>query len=124
MTKKYKKLYILFTILSILCFIGPISFFTIFAFLSGTAIATKVALSSTILITIILSIIAAANKLAMRSRLWILLIGLFLCLDHIMFIVVVIGSCQIIDELIFSPLAHYYHNKFTINHEIDKRIGE
>lgn len=122
MTKKYKKLYILFTILSALCFIGPAAFFTAQAFLVGTAVVSKIALSSTVLIVAILSIIAAANKIAMRSRLWILLIGLFLCLDHIMLIVFTIGSCQILDELIFSPIAKYYKNKYIINKEIDNRL--
>lgn len=122
MTNKYKKLYILFAILSLLCFAGPALFFTMTAFATGTAVASKVALSSTVLIVIILSIVAAANKIAMRSRLWILLIGLFICLDSIIVIVFTIGSCQILDELIFTPLKNHYKTKYTINKEIDKRL--
>ena len=122
MTNKYKKLYILFAILSLLCFIGPALFFTAQAFIAGTAVASKIALSSTVLIVVILSIVAAANKIAMRSRLWILLIGLFICLDSVIVIVLTIGICQILDELIFTPLKNYYKTKYTINKEIDKRL--
>lgn len=122
MTNKYKKLYILFAILSLLCFMGPALFFTAQAFIAGTAVASKIALSSTVLIVVILSIVAAANKIAMRSRLWILLIGLFICLDSVIVIVLTIGICQILDELIFTPLKNYYKTKYTINKEIDKRL--
>lgn len=122
MTNKYKKLYILFAMLSFLCFLGPAIFFTMAAFVTNTAVVSKVALSSTVLIVLILSIIAMANKIAMRSRLWILLIGLFICLDSIIVIVFTIGSCQILDELIFTPLKNHYKTKYTINKEIDKRL--
>ena len=122
MTNKYKKFYILFAILSLLCFIGPALFFTAQAFIAGTAVASKIALSSTVLIVVILSIVAAANKIAMRSRLWILLIGLFICLDSVIVIVLTIGICQILDELVFAPLKNYYKTKYTINKEIDKRL--
>ena len=101
---------------------GPALFFTAQAFIAGTAVASKIALSSTVLIVVILSIVAAANKIAMRSRLWILLIGLFICLDSVIVIVLTIGICQILDELIFTPLKNYYKTKYTINKEIDKRL--
>lgn len=122
MTKKYKRRYILFAILSFLCFLGPAAFFTMAAFITNTAIVSKVALSSTVLIVLILSLVAMANKIAMRSRLWILLIGLFLCLDSVIAIVFTIGSCQILDELIFTPLKNHYKTKYTINKEIDNRL--
>lgn len=122
MTKKYKRLYVIFTILSCICFIGPIAYFTIQAFVADTALVSKVALSSTLLIVVILSVVAMVNKIAMRSRLWILLIGLFICLDHFIVIIVTIGICQIIDELIFSPLKKYYETKYKINKEIDARL--
>lgn len=120
-TKKYKNLMVLFTIFSILCFVGPLIFFTGEAFLMGVGVASKVALSSSILAVVILSIIAAANKLVLRSRLWILLLGLFFCLESIIGVVITIAVCQILDELIFTPLKSYYKNLYTINKEIDKR---
>ena len=122
MTKKLKAKYIAATILSFLLNVCPLLVFTIIAFISGTAIVHKVTLSMTLLIVLIFTAITFFNKTVFRSKLWILLIGLWLCLDNILTPLIVFASCQVIDELIVTPLKNYYKNKYRINKEIDTRL--
>ena len=122
MTKKLKRKYIIATILSFLLNVCPLLVFTIIAFISGTAIVHKVTLSMTLLIVLIFTAITFFNKTVFRSKLWILLIGLWLCLDNILTPLIVFAACQVIDELIVTPLKNYYKNKYRINKEIDTRL--
>ena len=122
MTKKLKRNYIIATILSFLLNVCPLLVFTIIAFISGTAIVHKVTLSMTLLIVLIFTAITFFNKTVFRSKLWILLIGLWLCLDNILTPLIVFASCQVIDELIVTPLKNYYKNRYRINKEIDTRL--
>ena len=122
MTKKLKRKYIIATILSFLLNVCPLLVFTIIAFISGTAIVHKVTLSMTLLIVLIFTAVTFINKTVFRSKLWILLIGLWLCLDNILTPLIVFASCQVIDELIVTPLKNYYKNRYRINKEIDTRL--
>ena len=122
MTKKLKRKYILATILSFLLNVCPLLVFTIIAFISGTAIVHKVTLSMTLLIVLIFTAVTFINKTVFRSKLWILLIGLWLCLDNILTPLIVFAACQVIDELIVTPLKNYYKNRYRINKEIDTRL--
>ena len=122
MTKKLKRKYIIATILSFLLNVCPLLVFTIIAFISGTAIVHKVTLSMTLLIVLIFTAITFFNKTVFRSKLWILLIGLWLCLDNILTPLIVFAACQVIDELIVTPLKNYYKNRYRINKEMDTRL--
>ena len=122
MTKKLKRKYIIATILSFLLNVCPLLVFTIIAFISGTAIVDRVTLSMTLLIVLIFTAVTFINKTVFRSKLWILLIGLWLCLDNILTPLIVFASCQVIDELIVTPLKNYYKNRYRINKEIDTRL--
>ena len=122
MTKKLKRKYIAATILSFLLNVCPLLVFTIIAFISGTAIVHKVTLSMTLLIVLIFTAVTFINKTVFRSKLWILLIGLWLCLDNILTPLIVFAACQVIDELIVTPLKNYYKNRYRINKEMDTRL--
>ena len=122
MTKKLKRKYIIATILSFLLNVCPLLVFTIIAFISGTAIVHKVTLSMTLLIVLIFTAITFFNKTVFRSKLWILLIGLWLCLDNILTPLIVFAACLVIDDLIVTPLKNYYKNRYKINKEMDTRL--
>lgn len=123
MTQKYRIMYWITAILSILLNILPITYYSIEALLKGEAFHQKLALSMTLLIVIILSLVAFVNKIALRSRLWILLIGLYICLDHIIAPLIMIACCQVADELIVSPIKKFAYSRLIINKQIDKRLG-
>ena len=122
MTKKYRRLFWLFTILSLLLNIAAPAYYIFDGLLGDGIIVEKVALSASVFIVILLSAVAYVNKTTMRSRIWILLLGLYVCLDTILTPLLIIAITQILDEWIISPLAKSYHNKLTINKQIDKRM--
>ena len=57
----------------------------------------------------------------MRSTIWILLLGIYICLDNIMPVLLTIAIGTITDELILTPLHKKYKQLAIINSEIDKR---
>ena len=122
MTKKYKKAYILLLIISIILNLFPVLFYTFKAFLSSAVIIHKVTLCSTIFISIILSAISLLTKVNIRSTLWILIIGLYVCLDSIMNMIIFIAVFQVVDEMIITPIKKSVKQKLIINKELDKRL--
>lgn len=123
-TYRYKWLSITLSILSFLLYAGPFIIYVLLGLFSDALVVEKVSLVSTILIVGIMTVVASANKMVLRSRLWILLIGLYCCLDNIMTPLIIVAVCQVVDELIVSPLAKYCKNKTSINAELDRRLGD
>lgn len=121
-TKKYNTLWIIFAILSFGATFFPITFYIIKAFISNATTEQKVTLVSTIMIALIFTILNLLLKFHIRSTIWILFLGVYICLDDIINMVFIIAVCTILDEFIFSPLAKHFKQKKIINKEIDKRI--
>lgn len=121
MTQSLKTKYRIFSILSLLLNVGPLAVYVIKALICSTFTHQKIALSMTVLIVLILTIISLVNKVVMKSRLWIILIGLYICLEYILTPLIIIGVCQVVDELIVSPLKVHYRDRYKINKEIDLR---
>lgn len=121
-TKKNQVWYVILTILSVLLWLAPIGIFGFLAIMNGTLLYQKISLAVTFFIVILMTIINLTSKIAMRSRLWILLIGLYICLQNIMTPIVVFAVCQILDELVVTPLKNYFKQKYKINKEIDSRL--
>lgn len=121
MTKKLHTWLIVLIILSLLLNVGPIAAYCVIAFVEGTVLVEKVALSMTLFVVAILSVIAWANKLVLRSRLWILLAGLFFVLDAFAAPIIIIGVCQVLDELLVSPIKKRIKTRYIVNKEMDRR---
>lgn len=121
MTKHYKHASRLCTLLSVILTVGPLLYFIVASFIQSDLAHEKLCLSMTILVTLFLTGIGLINKVAYKSKLWIVLIGVYLCLDSIMLPLILIASGQIVDELILSPLKKHYKQLYVINKEIDKR---
>ena len=122
MTKKYRRNYWILLILSILLNVCPLAVYTIKAVFESSVVYQKVALVSTVFIVLIMTAVSIVNKVALKSRLWIILIGLYICLDYIMTPLIIIAVCQVADELIVSPLKKSAKNKLIINKQIDARL--
>ena len=120
-TKTMRALFWVFFALSLLANVAPIGGYTIAAFFGAGVIVEKVALCCSVLVVGILSLIAWVNKTTMRSRIWVILLALYFCLDNFIVPLVIIAITQILDEWIFSPLASHYRNKLIVNKEMDKR---
>lgn len=120
-TRKFRCLYWIFFVISLVINIGPLACYTISALINADLTHEKVTLTMTVLIVLIMTIISIINKITLKSRLWIILIGIYICLDYIMTPLIIIAVCQILDELIISPLKKSYKNRLIINKEMDKR---
>ena len=120
-TKRDQLLWLIFSFLSIIAFIGPACFFITEAFITTAIVTEKIVLMTSVIVVLIMTLIVFVNKVAMRSRIWILLIAMYICLDNFIFPLFLIGGCQIVDEIILTPLKKHFKNLYTINKEIDRR---
>jgi hypothetical protein len=122
MTKKYRSTYIILMIVSLILNLFPVAFYVVKAFMESSATYQKVALSSTIFISLILTCVSLLTKVNIRSIIWILFIGLYVCLDSIINMIWFIAIFQVTDELVITPLKKMVKNKWIINKELDKRL--
>lgn len=120
-TKKYTNLYWLFRSISFLVLIVPLIVYGIKGFIEGD-VTEKFTLGMTISIAAILVALNILFKYHIRSTIWIIVLGIYFCIDNIMPLLLCIAIGTILDEFIFTPLYKSYKNKATINKEIDKRL--
>lgn len=92
-TRKYRKLSFLFGFISVLLNIAPFTIYAFIALVDSALIYQKIALSMTVLVVAILSLVAFINKVAMKSRLWIVLVGIYVCLGEIITPLIIIAVC-------------------------------
>ena len=104
-TKHYRLWYWVFFAFSLLCNICPLAVYVIKALIESDSTPKKVTLSTTVFIVLIMTVISIINKHAMRSRLWIILIGIYICLDSIMTPLIIIAVCQVLDELVVCQIG-------------------
>ena len=121
MTKKYKTLWIILSIISFGLIFGPITAYAAIGFATAST-AGQCALLSCISVGTIISAVCALNKYTPRSRMFIFLLGFYFALEHFLPCIMVIGAATIVDEFIICPLKHRFRNLYVINKEIDKRI--
>lgn len=120
-TTKFRLLYWLFFAASLLLNVAPLAVYTVGALCSATLVYEKVALCMTVFVVLIMTVVAMINKVTLKSRLWIILIGIYICLGEILTPLIIIACCQITDEIIIHPLKASFRNKYTINKELDLR---
>lgn len=121
-TRKYKNLSILFLALSILVLVAPLAYYSIEGFIEGET-TEKFTLGLTFVIAAILFVINILFKFHIRSTIWVLVLGIYFCLDNILPLIFMVAIGNILDEFLFTPLHKHYKSKASINKEIDKRIG-
>lgn len=121
-TRKYKNLSILFLALSILVLVAPLAYYSVVGFIEGET-SEKFTLGMTFVIAAILFVINILFKFHIRSTIWVLVLGIYFCLDNILPLIFMVAVGNILDEFLFTPLHKHYKSKASINKEIDKRIG-
>lgn len=121
-TKKYKKRARIYNILSFLLLFAPVIVYAIIAFINGDiTIGKKVVLGFSLIFALVLTIINALTKYRIRSTLWIVLLGIYYCLNNILPLLLMIAIGTITDEFVISPLQKKNKRLYEINNEIDKR---
>lgn len=120
MTKKYKNKLNFVRLLSFIITVFPIILYAILGFYNGS-IGEKVSLGICTLLAIMFVIINVMFKYHIRSTLWIMLIGIYICIDNIIPLLITMAASTIIDEFVLVPLIKKYKDKYVINKEIDLR---
>lgn len=120
-TKKYKRTNKILSFFSILLNCAPILTYTVIAFASGS-VKQVTALGIALTMAIMFTIINLVFKHHIRSTIWILLLGIYVCLKNITPLLILIAACTMIDEFAITPIRKKYKQLYTINKEIDKRL--
>lgn len=125
-TKQCKRLSILFLVLHILCLFGPLLYFIPYAYIVGE-VGRKLALSLFLIVALCLSVVAIISDARMRgglakSIMWILIIGISICLQEIKVFVYIMAIVSVIDELVIVRLRAKYKDALASNKEIDRRM--
>ena len=121
-TKKLGLIAKILTLFSLLLSFGPLLVYLALSYSSAVATPVgKITLTAMLGVSVILSFVCLLNKYTPRCRLWLILIGLYMCLDSFIGCILVLAITQCVDELVVSPLARHYRNLHRINREIDRR---
>lgn len=119
-TKKYKNRARWCSIISVSLIVIPLLVYAVLGFINGT-IGEKVSLGLTLILCLIFTLINSVFKYHIRSTIWILLLGIQICLNNITSLLTIIAISTMLDEFVFTPLAKKYKQKYVINNELDKR---
>lgn len=120
-TKKCKRAANVLLAIHVMLNVAPFAYYTVKAMASSANTTNKVTMSMTLAVVLVMSCVQMINHKALRSRMWILMIGIWLCLDSIIGMIVTVAIFQLADELLIAPLYHKKRNTYIINREIDKR---
>ena len=122
-TKSCRRKLWLFRILDWLCLITPILIYVIIALSNdGIKVGYKVTLMSMLVIAIILCVVNVLAQKRLRCPIWIILIGLYVAMrDYLMPLIIILAVVSILDDLVFTPLIHYYYTKTVASKTIDQR---
>lgn len=120
-TKKYRTISIVLFWLSLIVTLAPVVVYAVLGFINGE-VHQKLALGITLIAAIILTVINLLFKYHIRSVIWIMVLGIYFCIENIMPLLLIVAIGTILDEFVLSPLHKLYKSKARINREIDKRL--
>ena len=128
-TEKLKKLKNLFTLLHLLCVIGPFIYFIPYAFITGEMIS-KLSVSLTTILCLVLGAISLIvdevhRKGLHKTILWLMLLSIALALSNEVKTFIIVMSCvSIVDEMILQPIQASCKRKYLVNKEMDIRYEQ
>lgn len=124
-TKQCKILTTIFGVLHFLCLFGPLLYFVPYGYTTG-AVVEKIAMSFTIIASVILALISVLVSVTARAGLhrcimWILITGVLFTLQEIQVFIWIMAVTSILDELVFTKVRDHYKAALISNREIDRR---
>ena len=124
-TKKARFWLWFYRILDAICLVTPLLIYVIIALCGGAVVAAKVAVVSTVMIAIILTVFNIIAQKKLRCPIWIMLIGLFVAIkEYLLPLIIILAITSILDDLVFTPLIGYYKTKLISNKAMDERLPE
>lgn len=124
-TKQCRSRKNLFGLLHFLCLFGPLLYFVPYGYVTGETVE-KVAMSFTIIVSIVLAVISMIVNVTARAGLhrcimWTLISGVLFCLQEIQTFIWIMAITSILDELVFTKIRDHYKTALISNREIDRR---
>lgn len=110
-------------LISFLLNVVPVIVFVIIGFIQG-GVKQKVSLSFLGVAALVLGFLMLLFKANLKRTLfWIMMIGIYICLDKMQSVIITLAVCNVLDEVIISPLHKKFASEYKTNKEIDKRIA-
>lgn len=122
-TKSCRRKLWLCRILDWVCLCAPLIVYFIIALCNeGIQVGYKLTMVATLLIAVILTIINVVAQKRLRCPIWIMLIGLYVAIrEWLLPLVIILAVVSVLDDLVFTPLIHYYYTKTVASKTIDQR---
>lgn len=117
----YAKLWIV-RIIDFLVLFAPLIIYCVIDFAQkDSSELSKGILVGSIGIALIITLFNFIAQKHLRSPLWIIFLGLYITMDHLIPLIIMIAVASILDDFILSPLIRYYKGKTIANKAIDER---
>lgn len=122
-TKSCRRKLWFFRLLDWICLAAPLIVYVIIAlFNDGIKVTYKVAVISTLMIALVLTVFNIIAQKRLRCPIWIVIIGLYIAIrDYLMPLIIILACTSILDDLVFTPLIQYYYTKTVASKTIDQR---
>lgn len=122
-TKKSRTLLWTWRLIDWLCLFLPLIIYLIIGLASNSVTTgAKVSLVAMLFLALILTAINVIAQKHLRCPIWVMLIGLYIAMDkYLMPLIIILAITSILDDLLFTPLIHYYYTQTVASKTIDKR---
>ena len=122
-TKKSRALLWTWRLIDWLCLFAPLIVYLIIGLVNdNVTTGGKVTLVAMLFIAIILTVINVVAQKHLRCPIWVLLIGIYVAMEkYLMPLVIILAITSILDDLVFTPIIHYYYTQTVASKTIDKR---
>ena len=122
-TKKSRTLLWTWRLIDWLCLFAPLIVYLIIGLVNdNVTTGGKVTLVAMLFIAIILTVINVVAQKHLRCPIWVLLIGIYVAMEkYLMPLVIILAITSILDDLVFTPIIHYYYTQTVASKTMDKR---
>ena len=122
-TKKSRTLLWTWRALDWLCLFAPLIVYLIIGLVNdNVTTGGKVTLVAMLFIALILTVVNVVAQKHLRCPIWVLLIGIYVAMEkYLMPLVIILAITSILDDLVFTPIIHYYYTQTVASKTIDKR---
>lgn len=122
-TKKSRALLWTWRLIDWLCLFAPLIVYLIIGLVNdNVTTGGKVTLVAMLFIALILTVINVVAQKHLRCPIWVLLIGIYVAMEkYLMPLVIILAVTSILDDLVFTPIIHYYYTQTVASKTMDKR---
>lgn len=112
-----------YRILDAVCLGVPLLVYVIIALSGGALVAAKVAVVSTVMIALILTVFNVIAQKHLRCPIWIIIIGLYIAIgEWLLPLIIILAITSVLDDLVFTPLIAHYKMKLEASKVYDDRM--